>query len=108
MKAYAIAHLRDVDFNEQIAEYLRRIDATLKPYGGRFLIHGGQVHPLEGDFDAALVVVEFPDLDAARSWYQSPGYQAILPLRTDNSRGIAFFVEGVPTGYRGADKLAPR
>lgn len=105
MKAYAVAHLRDVDFNEQIAEYLRKIDATLEPYGGRFLVHGGRIHPLEGEFDAALVVVEFPDLDSARRWYESPGYQAILRLRTDNSRGVAFLVEGVPPGYRGVDKL---
>src|SRR5688572_11818929 len=105
MTAYAVAHLRDVEFNEEIAEYLRRIDATLEPHGGRFLVHGGRVHPLEGEFDAALVVLEFPDVDAARSWYESPGYQAILRLRTDNSRGVAFLVEGVPQGYRGADKL---
>lgn len=108
MKAYAIAHLRDVDFNDQIAEYLRRIDATLEPHGGRFLVHGGRVHPLEGEFDAAIVVLEFPDIDAAHAWYRSPGYQAILPLRTDNSRGVAFLVEGVPAGYRGADKLVQK
>ncbi len=108
MKAYAVAHLRDVDFNERIAEYLRRIDATLEPYGGHFLVHGGRVHPLEGEFDAAIVVLEFPDIDAAHAWYQSPGYQAILPLRTENSRGIAFLVEGVPPDYRGADKLAQK
>src|SRR5690606_14675977 len=70
MKAYAMAHLRDVDFNDEIADYLRRIDATLEPFGGRFLVHGGRVHPLEGEFDAALVVLEFPTLDAARDWYR--------------------------------------
>jgi uncharacterized protein (DUF1330 family) len=106
MKSYAVAHLRDVDFNEQIADYLRRIDATLEPFGGRFLVHGGRVHPLEGDFDATMVMLEFPSLDAARDWYHSPAYQDILPLRTGNSRGIAFLVEGVEAGYRGVDKLA--
>ena len=107
MKAYAMAHLRDVDFNDEIADYLRRIDATLEPFGGRFLVHGGRVHPLEGEFDAALVVLEFPTLDAARDWYRSPAYQPILPLRTGNSRGVAFLVEGVGPDYRGVDKLAP-
>jgi uncharacterized protein (DUF1330 family) len=108
MKAYAVAHLRDVNFNEQIADYLRRIDATLDPFGGRFLVHGGRIHPLEGQFDAALVVLEFPGLDAARDWYHSPAYQEILPLRTGNSHGIAFLVEGVAAGYRGVDKLASK
>lgn len=107
MKAYAMAHLRDVDFNDEIADYIRRIDATLEPFGGRFLVHGGRVHPLEGEFDAALVVLEFPDLESARDWYGSAAYQAILPLRTSNSRGVAFLVEGVGPQYRAIDKLAP-
>ena len=34
MSAYGIAHLRSVDFGPAIVEYLRRIDATLEPYGG--------------------------------------------------------------------------
>lgn len=105
-KAYAIAYLRDVDVNEQIAEYIERIDATLAPYGGRFLVHGGALTPLEGEWTGDLVMVEFPDSTAAREWYDSPAYQAILRLRTDNSDGMTAIVEGVPTGYRAVDKLA--
>ena len=46
-KSYAIGHLRSVDFGREIAEYLRRIDATLEPYGGRFLVHGMRHEVLE-------------------------------------------------------------
>src|SRR4051794_5561969 len=42
MAAYALAQLRSVDFNEEIAGYLRRIDETLVPFEGRFLVHGKQ------------------------------------------------------------------
>ena len=35
MTAYAVAHLRSVDQNAEIVEYLHRIDATLDPFGGR-------------------------------------------------------------------------
>src|SRR5690606_38883972 len=114
MKSYAVAHLRDVDFNEQIADYLRRIDATLEPFGGRFLVHGGRVHPLEGDFDATMVMLEFPSLDAARDWYHSPAYQDILPLRTGNSPGSPFSSRGWrrdtaawTSSLRSAEGLAP-
>lgn len=41
--AYAIAYLRQVDFGEAIVDYLQRIDATLAPHGGHFLVHGGQL-----------------------------------------------------------------
>lgn len=48
MTAYAIAHLREVDLNLEIIDYIRRIDATLTPFGGRFLIHGATPEVMEG------------------------------------------------------------
>jgi uncharacterized protein (DUF1330 family) len=104
-RAYAVAYLRDVDVNEEIIEYLERIDATLAAYGGRFLVHGGRLTPAEGEWTGDLIIIEFPSEQAAVDWYESPAYQAILPLRTENSRGMAALVLGVPTGYRAVDKL---
>jgi uncharacterized protein (DUF1330 family) len=103
---YAVAYLRDVDVNDRIVRYLERIDATLDEYGGRFLVHGGTLHPLEGEWPGALVIVEFPSVQAAHDWYGSPGYREILPLRTESSHSIAAVVDGVPPGYRATDGLA--
>ncbi|GAB3198361.1 DUF1330 domain-containing protein [Nocardioides hungaricus] len=105
-KAYAIAYLRNVDLGDAIVEYLERIDETLAPYGGRFLVHGGRLTPIEGTWDGDVVVIEFPDAASAGAWYESPGYQAILLLRTEHSESIACLVEGVPANYRAVDKLA--
>ncbi len=102
MPAYAIAHLRSVDFNDEITEYIARIDSTLAPFSGRFLIHGKQPDVIEGPFPGMVVIVEFPDLEAAHAWYESEAYQAILALRTENSDGSTILVEGVPDGYRAA------
>ena len=102
MTAYALAHLRAVEVNDDIVEYLRRIDATLEPYDGAFLVHGVQPEVLEGDVPGVFVVIAFPDLDRARAWYDSPGYREILPLRTRNSDSIAVLLERVPAGYRAA------
>ena len=106
MPAYAFAILRDVRINDEIALYIGRIDATLAPYGGKFMIHGGRTEVLEGDWSGDLVAIAFPDTASARQWYQSEAYQAILPLRTRNSQGITFLVEGVDAGYQGAQMLA--
>ncbi len=106
MTAYAVAHLRKVDLGPEIVEYITRIDATLEPFGGRFLIHGGPVDRMDGNWAGDLVVIEFPDRESAHAWYASPTYQAILRLRTDNSDGDAFIVDGLPRGYRAVDKLA--
>ena len=106
MTAYAIAHLRDVQLNAGIVDYIKRIDETLTLFGGRFLIHGVTPEVMEGPWEGDLVVIAFPDLAAARNWYASPGYQAILPLRTQNSRSAAIILDGVPEGYRATDFLA--
>jgi uncharacterized protein (DUF1330 family) len=103
----AVAHLRDVTMGAEIVEYLERIDATLEPYGGRFLVHGGTVEVLEGQWSGDIIVLQFPDRPSALAWYGSPEYQAILPLRTGNARGEVVLVETVPADHRATDILRP-
>jgi len=105
MPAYAIAHLRSVDVGEDIMRYLAEIDATLEQYNGRFIVHGGQITVVEGDWPGNLVIVEFPDRERATAWYESPEYRAILPLRTENSDSSAIIVDGVPPDYQAKQLL---
>lgn len=107
MKAYGVAILKSVDLGAEITAYLEGIDATLAPFGGRFLIHGDPPERLEGNWAGDLIVIEFPDRDSARSWYASPAYQAILPLRTRNAIGDVILIDGVPPEHRATDILAP-
>jgi uncharacterized protein (DUF1330 family) len=105
-KAYALCYLRDVQLGSEILEYLEKIDATMAPYGGRFLVHGGRVTGLEGEWNGDIVILEFPDRASAEQWYESSAYQEILRLRTEHSNSVAAIVDGVPDGYRAVDKLA--
>lgn len=105
MTAYAIAHVHSVEFGPDIVEYLERIDATLEPFGGRFLVHGGKVEVVEGAWGPDVIVIEFPDRAQVRAWYDSPEYQQILGLRTAHMVADVIFADGVPDGYRGADAL---
>jgi uncharacterized protein (DUF1330 family) len=95
MTAYAIAHLRTPTGNPDVFEYLERIQSTMDPFGGRFLVHGPEVDVREGLWPGTIVILEFPDVERARTWYESPAYQAILPLRTRNIEGETIIVEGV-------------
>lgn len=104
--AYAVARLHDVAMGPDIVAYLQGIDATLAPFGGRFLIHGGPVDSLEGAWSGDLIMIAFPDKARARAWYDSPAYRAILPLRTGHSRGDVILIEGVPADHRATDILA--
>lgn len=99
MSAYAIAHLHTPTLNDDVFDYLERIQGTLDPFAGRFLVHGPNVEVREGVWPGTIVVIAFPDVIAARGWYESPEYQAILPLRTDHIDGTAIIVEGVADGY---------
>jgi uncharacterized protein (DUF1330 family) len=104
--AYAVAHLHNPHFNDDVLTYLERIQATMDPFGGRFLVHGGAVEVKEGSWPGTIVIVEFPGLDEARAWYESPAYQAILPLRTDHIVGDTLIVGGVDAGYDAARTAA--
>lgn len=99
MTAYAIAHIRPATMNEEILDYIERIQSTMDPFGGRFLVHGKEVEVMEGPFAGTIVMIGFPDLDRARAWYASPAYQAIIPLRTDHIAGEVVLVDGVAPDY---------
>ena len=99
MSAYAIAHLRTPTANPDIYEYIERIQSTMDPFGGRFLVHGPDVEVREGTWPGTIVILEFPDVDQARAWYESPAYQEILPLRTRHIEGETIIAPGVPPHY---------
>jgi uncharacterized protein (DUF1330 family) len=99
MTAYGVAHLYDPKLNEDVIEYIDRIQATMEPFGGRFLVHGPDVRVVEGEWPGTIVILEFPDLEQATAWYESEAYQAILPLRTGSIDGAVVLVEGVPDDY---------
>jgi uncharacterized protein (DUF1330 family) len=102
---YAVGHLHRVAVGPEIVQYLKRIDATLEPFGGRWIIHGARAEVLEGDWSGNLIVIGFPDLDHARAWYESSAYQEILPLRTNNADGDILLVDGAEDGHRATDVI---
>ncbi|MDT9682441.1 DUF1330 domain-containing protein [Streptomyces sp. TRM76323] len=104
MPAYGFAHLRHRRHHSDIIEYLERIQATLDPFAGRFVIHGPPAEVLEGTWSGSMVLIEFPDLAKARAWYDSPPYQDILRLRTDHIEGDVVLVEGVGPDYDPAER----
>jgi uncharacterized protein (DUF1330 family) len=106
MSAYAIANLRNPAPHPEVAEYIERIQATLDPYGGRFLVHGARHEVKEGSWGGAAVVIAFPGIDEVRSWWDSPAYRQIAPLRADHIDSDIILVDGIPDGYDPAETAA--
>lgn len=96
MAAYVIADIEVLE-PEPLKAYQSRVPETLAPYGGRFLVRGGAHETIEGEWNARrIVVLEFPDMASAKTWYASPAYQEILPIRLAHSRArFLTFVQGV-------------
>jgi uncharacterized protein (DUF1330 family) len=81
MPAYVIVETDILD-PEQYEQYKAASPAAVAGGGGRFLVRGGELVVLEGDWEPTrLVVLEFEDLDAVKRWYDSPEYQAAKQLR---------------------------
>ena len=106
MTAYALADLRTPQINADVLDYIERIQATMEPYGGRFLVHGVPVEVREGSWPGTVVILEFPDIGSARAWYESTAYQQILPLRTAHIYGDTIIVDGVSGDYVAAHTAA--
>jgi uncharacterized protein (DUF1330 family) len=99
MSAYALAHLYDPNSHPEVLEYIERIQDTMDPYGGRFIVHGPAVDVREGEWPGTIVILEFPTVEQARAWYESPDYREILPLRTEHIRSDTIIVDGVGPDY---------
>ena len=99
MSAYALAHLYDPNSHPEVLEYIERIQDTIDPYGGRFIVHGPAVDVREGEWPGTIVILEFPTVEQARAWYESPAYREILPLRTEHIRCDTIIADGVGPDY---------
>ena len=94
MAAYVIVET-DVTDPEQYEQYKAASPAAIAAGGGRFLVRGGELAVLEGDWQPSrLVMLEFADLEAAKRWYASEVYQETKKLRADAARFRAVAVQG--------------
>ena len=95
MPAYVIADI-EVHDPDAYKEYASRVQATLDPFEGRFLVRGGPSETLEGGWQPKRVVVlQFPSAGHARGWYESPDYVKALEIRHRASSGSLILAEGV-------------
>jgi uncharacterized protein (DUF1330 family) len=94
MKAYAIA-AETIKDQAMFDTYRKEVPATLVPFGGQFIVRGGNLIVLEGEWPhPRLVIIEFPSRAAAEGWYRSAEYQKVISLRLNSSVGNLIIVDG--------------
>jgi uncharacterized protein (DUF1330 family) len=95
MPAYVIVET-DIHDPEQYEQYKAASPAAVAGGGGRFVVRGGELAVLEGDWEPKrLVVLEFEDLAAVKRWYDSPEYQEAKKLRDGAANLRMVAVQGV-------------
>ena len=95
MPVYIVAQGR-IEDRELLNRYVEKALPTIGAHGGRVVAFDETPEVVEGTVDfPRTVIVEFPDREAFRGWYDSPEYQAILPLRLDSTPGTLIVAKGV-------------
>ena len=95
MPAYVIADVRKALDQEALVEYRRGNTESVARHGGHFVVRGGEMEVLEGDWDTRrIVVIAFPDMAAAHEWYESEDYAPLKALRQSASDTNIILVDG--------------
>lgn len=95
MAAYVIV---DIEIRDPVMyeEYRRMAPPSIAVYGGRYIVRGGEVDVLEGDWrPPRLVVLEFPTIERARAWWSSAEYAPAKAIRQACAEAEMVVVAGI-------------
>lgn len=97
MPGYVVLSVEVLDA-ERYNDYARMGPPTVTQYGGRYLVRGGPVEIRSGSWEPKrLVILEFPSVQQARTWWDSPEYAPAKALREACAVSDVVIVEGVAT-----------
>ena len=93
---YVIAEVQVTDADTW-KQYLAALPGTLAPYKTRTLARANPV-ALDNSVPPAgsLVIIAFNNMDDVKAFWNSPAYQAIIPLREKSAKTRIYAVEGMP------------
>jgi len=91
MTAYLISEI-DVTDPKAYEPYKTAASAAIARHGGKYIVRGGKTLSLEGAPPKRMIVLEFPDIEAAKRFHESVEYQAAIPLRKKASANSRLFV----------------
>ena len=95
MSAYVIVEI-DIVGRAGYEEYKKRAGATVEKYGGKFIVRGGAVETLEGNWKPnRIVVLKFDSVQRAKEWLNCEEYREPRNMRHRTARTKMIVVEGV-------------
>ena len=95
MSAYVIVEIDIVD-PTGYEEYKKLAGATVEKYGGKYIVRGGVVETLEGDWKPKrIVVLEFESVHRAKEWLNCEAYRELRKMRHRTAKTKMIVVQGV-------------
>ncbi len=95
MSAYVIADVTVTDA-DQMAKYREWSTKAAAEFGASFIVRGGAITVFEGDWKPTrVVIIQFPDSDTVKKWYDSETYTQGRELRKNAGVMRMVMVEGV-------------
>lgn len=88
MSAYFVANYK-ITNKEGYDTYVPPAVGTILACGAEVLVADSESEVMEGSPDNVTIILKFASKEVAKTWYNSPGYQKILPARLDNTEGFA-------------------
>ena len=94
MAAYVIAEVTITD-PQGYEAYRQMVPATVAKYGGKFVVRGGPLEKLEGNWEPKrLVIIEFESAERAKEWWASEDYREAKELRQRTAQTNLIVIEG--------------
>jgi len=94
VKGYVIVDIHVLD-QVKFEKYKQLAASSIAHYGGNYVARGGKIETIEGGWTPQrLVIVEFPSVEQAKVWYDSPEYTPARKLREESARSKLLIVEG--------------
>lgn len=96
MAAYCFFDNLEVNDLAKLKEYKKKVRSVIEKFGGRYVIMGGKMDVLEGDWQPWYpVIIEFPSYERAMNWYHSDQYKELKALRHSAVNCNVVFMEGL-------------
>lgn len=94
MPAYVIVDVT-IHNHDLYEEYKKLTPKSIADYGGKFIVRGPQTEVLEGDWQPnRLVILEFPSVERAKQWWDSPGYTTAKAIRQQAAHTNMIIADG--------------
>ncbi len=95
MPAYVVVEI-EVTNPSKYETYKQLAPASIRKYGGRYLVRGGTVETLEGEWSPPrLAILRFDSMQQAKAWWESPEYRDAKLLRQASARTDMICVQGL-------------